>query len=393
MTSLSLRKKLAYLCLCLSILAATAAGVLLWLRPDSVLEQVRKRGYLRCGVNGSLPYFSERQSAVDEDGYYLVASGFDADFCRVVAVAVFGTYTNTLKFKDLTAGNRFAALRKGEIDVLIRNTTWTAGRDTGEGVDFTAITLYTGQKFLVRRDAALTSLADLAGQPICVQPGSASARTSTYLNLVDLVVGFYTADELAEPVIVTEKGPGEPFVNNDETFKAFLAGECKAITSGVDQLEAYFAPQPERRAEYRLIPEEPIANEPRGPVVVANDSQWRDVVSYAAWATIYADELGLTAQTVGAYLQNPSVRYKKFLGIADPQIPPDQYIGNKLELAPTFARHIIEQIGNYSAIYERHLLTIMPERGANQISQRFDEQQHVWRPLDNAGQLFSPPFE
>ena len=393
MTPLPLRQKLAYLSLFLSILAATAAGLLLWLRPTGVLEQVRSRGYLRCGVNGSLPYFSERQAAVDEDGYYLLATGFDADFCRVVAVAVFGTYTNTVKFKDLNAGNRFAALRNGEIDVLIRNTTWTAGRDTGEGVDFTAITLYTGQKFLVRRDAGIATLTDLAGQPICVQPGSPSARTSTYLNLVDLVVGFYTADELAEPVIVTEKRPGEPFANNDETFKAFLAGQCKAITSGVDQLEAYFAPQPERRAEYRLIPAQPIANEPRGPVVVANDSLWRDVVSYAAWATIYADELGVTTANLATYLDSSSVRHKKFLGVADPQIPLDQYIGHKLTLAPAFARLIIAEVGSYSTIYERNLNAIMPDRGANQISQRFDEQQHVWRLLDNDGQLFSPPFE
>lgn len=387
------RRKFAYLALSLALLSALSAALLLLLREDRVLERVLSRGYLRCGVNGSLPYFSERKSAVDADGFYLEASGFDADFCRVVAIAVFGTYSNTLRFKDLNAVNRFAALRNGEIDVLIRNTTWTASRDTGQGVDFTAITLYTGQKFLVRRDAGIEKLSDLAGKAICVQPGNPSARTSTYLNLVDLNAGFFTADELSEPVVITEKGPGEPFANNEETFKAFLAGECKAITSGVDQLEAYFAPQPERRGEYRLIPERPIANEPRGPVVVSNDSQWRDIVSYAAWATIYAEELGVDSTNLATYLGNSSLRYKKFLGIADEHIPSDQYIGTKLGIAPDFALQIIKQMGSYGEIYQRNLSSIMPERDANSINQHFDQSQHVWQLIENGGQLFSPPFE
>ena len=95
------RRKFAYLALSLALLSALSAALLLLLREDRVLERVRSRGYLRCGVNGSLPYFSERKSAVDADGFYLEASGFDADFCRVVAIAVFGTYSNTLRFKDL----------------------------------------------------------------------------------------------------------------------------------------------------------------------------------------------------------------------------------------------------------------------------------------------------
>ncbi len=119
------------------------------------LEAVKARGNVICGVNGQLPGFS----FLDPDGNF---SGFDADFCRALAAAVFGDATK-VEFRPVTTQERFTALQTGEIDVLMRNTTWTVTRDTELGLNFVGTTFYDGQGIMVPVDSGITTLADLEG--------------------------------------------------------------------------------------------------------------------------------------------------------------------------------------------------------------------------------------
>ena len=119
----------------------------------ATLAAVRRRGHLRCGVEGSLRGFSviEGTSIFEEHGrkFFADARGFDADFCRVIAVAVFGTTVDRVYFTPADVVERFDLVREGTVDVLIRNTTWTAMRDTLQGIDFGPVIFHDGQKFLV----------------------------------------------------------------------------------------------------------------------------------------------------------------------------------------------------------------------------------------------------
>ena len=82
---------------------------------------MQANGVVRCGTRDALPGFA----VLDTRGDHV---GFDADFCRVIAAAVLGDATK-VEFVDLETADRFTALQSGEIDVLVRNTTWTASRD------------------------------------------------------------------------------------------------------------------------------------------------------------------------------------------------------------------------------------------------------------------------
>ncbi|MEL6982639.1 MAG: transporter substrate-binding domain-containing protein, partial [Actinomycetota bacterium] len=128
------------------------------------LAAVIERGELNCGGNDTLPGFG----IVDDAGEF---SGFDVDYCRVVAAAVLGD-ADAVNIVPLTAEARFTALQSGEIDVLIRNTTWTATRDGVEGANFLFTTFYDGQGMMVPASTGFTGLEDLADASICVLSGT-----------------------------------------------------------------------------------------------------------------------------------------------------------------------------------------------------------------------------
>src|SRR6201986_1947176 len=92
------------------------------------LKAVKERGTLNCGVSQGLMGFS----SADEKGAW---TGFDVDFCRAVAAAIFDDPAK-VTFVSLDAGSRFAALQSSRIDVLSRNSTWTMSREGALGLMF-----------------------------------------------------------------------------------------------------------------------------------------------------------------------------------------------------------------------------------------------------------------
>ena len=153
---------------------------------SQTLAEVKARGSLICGVNEGLPGFS----FVDERGVW---SGFDVDFCRALAAAIFGD-PNKVKLAALSADARFQALRDGKIDVLSRNSTWTMGRETEFGLTFVGVTYYDGQGFMVPRAIRINSALQLDGAKVCVQSG-----TTTIDNLAD----FFASNGMALEQVVS----------------------------------------------------------------------------------------------------------------------------------------------------------------------------------------------
>lgn len=314
---------------------------------SSLLDDVMARGTLRCGVNDVVPGFG----IVDAAGNY---SGFDVDFCRVVAAALFGD-ASKVEFVPLTAAERFTALQSREIDVLIRNTTWTATRDGQEGSTFLFTTFYDGQGLMVPDASAVTSLADLADANICVLSG-----TTTELNLTSV---FNARGIPFNPVV---------FADNTALRPAYESGQCDAWTSDVSQLTGNKAAiEGEGGAAQRILGDV-ISKEPLGPVVLDGDSGFAQAVEWAVMATVQAWEFGITKANVNGFTSDdPNVQ--RFLG----QLDFDPGIG----LPADFAVKVVSLVGNYEDIYNANLVPIgLPLEGSPN---------DLWT---NGGLMYVPPY-
>jgi general L-amino acid transport system substrate-binding protein len=288
----------------------------------STLATIQERGHLVCGVNAQLPGFGY----VDSEGNY---AGFDVDFCKALAAAIFGD-TDSVEYRPLTATERFTALQTGEIDILIRNTTWTLSRDTDLGGNFSPTTFFDGQGMMVRRDSEITRLEDMQGTFVCVQAG-----TTTELNLADQMAARGVE---YSPVV---------FETTDQTFAAYEEGRCDGVTSDKSQLVARQTVLSE--PDQHTILDVTMSKEPLGPMVRHGDDQWYDVVKWSVYVTFEAEEAGVTSANVDEIrgsTENPNIM--KLLGL-------EGDFGAKLGLSNDWSYNIIKLVGNYGEIYDRNL--------------------------------------
>ena len=312
------------------------------------LQAVRDRGELNCGGNETLPGFG----VVDSAGEY---SGFDIEFCRVIAAGVLGD-SSAVNIVPLNADARFTALQSGEIDVLVRNTTWTATRDGVEGSNFLFTTFYDGQGMMVPASTGFTELEDLADASICVLSG-----TTTELNLTSVMgargINF-------TPVV---------FEDNTQLQPAYESGQCEAWTSDASQLAAFKATIEDAGGEDQFIMAEVISKEPLGPVVADGDTEWAQAVNWAVMATVQAWEFGLDSSNIGSYSgDDPNIL--RFTG-------QEEGFDAGLGLEPNFAVNVVEQVGNYKEIYDRNIVPI----GLSLEGSPND----LWT---NGGLMYVPPF-
>ena len=285
------------------------------------LQNVKDRGTLSCGVSQGLPGFS----TPDDKGNW---TGLDVDVCRAIAAAIFGDPTK-VKFVPLSAKDRFTALQSGEIDVLSRNSTWTLSRDTSLGLNYTGVTYYDGQGFLVRKSLKVNSALELNSASVCVQQGTTNEQ-----NVAD----YFKGNNMKYEVIA--------FGTADETIKAYESGRCDVFTSDVSQLYA------ERLklsvpADHGVLPEV-ISKEPLGPVVRHGDDQWFDIVKWTLFAMINAEELAITQNNVDEMANSPKPELKRIFGS-------DGNLGEQLGLTKDWVTRIIKAVGNYGESFDRNV--------------------------------------
>ena len=320
----------------IALLIALAALVCAQGAVAQTLKTVKDRGMLNCGANGTLAGFG----LPDAQGKW---TGLDVDFCRAVAAAVLGD-PNKVKFVPLSAKDRFTALQSGEVDVLVRNTTWTSSRDTSLGLNFVGVNYYDGQGFMVRTALKVNSALELNGASVCVQQG-----TTTELNLAD----FFRAHNIQLKSVT--------FATANEAIKAYDAGRCDAYTTDASGLYA------ERlrltNANDHIILPEIISKEPLGPAVRHGDDQWFDVVKWTLFAMINAEELGVTSKNVDEMTKSTNPDVKRLLGT-------EGNYGEQLGLSKDWAVHIVKAVGNYGESFERNVGTGSPlkiDRGLNKL--------------------------
>jgi general L-amino acid transport system substrate-binding protein len=326
-----------------------AAGALAGIASADTLADVKARGELICGTNTGLTGFA----APDANGVY---QGFDVALCKAVAAAVLGD-ASKVKFVPLTGETRFTALASGEVDVLVRNSTWTFSRDTDLKFDFVAVNYYDGQGFMVKKDLGVSSAKELDGATICIQTG-----TTTELNLAD----FFKANNLAyTPVNIADDAEGQ---------RQLVAGTCDAYTTDASGLAATRATLAD--AENYIILPEIISKEPLGPVVRHGDNNWGDIVRWTYYALVAAEENGITSANVeetASTTQNPEI--KRLLGV-------EGDLGAMMGLDKDWAKRAIAAEGNYGEIFAANIGESTPiglARGLNAL----------WT---QGGLQYAPPF-
>ena len=299
-----------------------------------ILAAVQARGVLNCGVSGAAVAFSYTEA----DGSM---NGIDADYCRAVAAAVLGD-ADAVEFTSLTAAERFTAVQTGAVDVLMRNSTWTQSRDTEVGMDFGPTTYYDGQQLMARASDDFTgqsSVEEIDGAIVCTNAG-----TTTETNISEL------AAELGISITLNT------FEDYDQVTDAFIAGTCDVITTDGSGLVGRKAVQEPEDQSWVIFPATPISKEPLGPVYAQNDSQWADVVNWTVYATLIADENGVTSADVDAALEGEfGAEMVRLLGGEGEK---QTFMG----LSADAFYNVISQVGNYQEIWDANLTPVGLDR-------------------------------
>lgn len=326
-----------------------AAGALAGIASADTLADIKARGELICGTNTGLTGFA----APDANGVY---QGFDVAVCKAIAAAVLGDATK-VRYVPTTGETRFTALASGEVDLLVRNSTWTFSRDTDLKFDFVAVNYYDGQGFMVKKDLGVSSAKELDGATVCIQTG-----TTTELNLAD----FFKSNNISyTPVTVAD---------DSEAQRQYVAGACDAYTTDASGLAASRATLPD--AENHIILPEIISKEPLGPVVRHGDNNWGDVVRWTFYALVAAEELGITSANVneiGTSTVNPEI--KRILGT-------EGDMGAMMGLDAEWAKRAIAANGNYGEIFAANIGESTPIGLARGLNAQWTQ----------GGLMYAPPF-
>ena len=368
-------------------IAATPIETLAVNQSEGILEKVKERKKLICGVNGKLAGFSY----VDEKGEW---SGLDVDYCKAIAAAVLGD-ANAIEYKPLLTQDRFSAIQNGEVDILMRNTTRTLTRDVTTNISFAPTTFFDGQGIMLRigakpktsstvspspTNSAIDSpsptptdnkpenklekstpkngeelaiaLKELVNKKICVETG---------INATNLESAFREANVAIEPIILPDL---------DSVLNTYDKGDCEAVSSEKSQLAAWKS-RLSRPADHKIL-DLNLSKEPLSPALVGNDDRWRDVVTWIVYATFYAEELGISMDNYTIFKDTKNPEVSRFLGTSDS-------LGIELGLAPDWVTQILKQVGNYGDIYDRNLTPLDIPRGLNRS----------WK---QGGLLYSMPF-
>lgn len=337
----------AFACAALTFMAfiAPAGGAQAAL---TTLEQVRARGHVVCGVGQDLPGFSQ----VDAHGVW---RGLDVEFCAALAAAVLGK-SDAVKYLNLNSSERFKALNAGDVDVLMRASTWTLSRDSELGARFAGVLFHDGQGFMVPRSHSVASVLELSGASICVLPGSSGQRA---------VEDFFGQRSMRYQLVTSERW--------EELVKAYIGGSCTVLTGNMSLLGFERSRQADG-AKHALLPEL-IAKDPLGPSVKQGDEEWFSIVRWTLMALIDAEELGISRENIDTMGSSKLAEVRRFLGL-------EADVGEPLGLARDWAAQVVRQVGNYGEIFERTVGRRSPlqlERGLNA----------TWL---NGGLMYAMPF-
>jgi general L-amino acid transport system substrate-binding protein len=297
------------------------------------LQDVLRRGFVRCGVTESGAGFS----FVDVRGE---RAGFEIDNCKTISAALFGEIR--VEYVVVNPQTVFTMIQSGGIDIFTGGSTWSLRRDASQGVDFTGVYFHDGQGFMVRRSAKVARAAELDGATICVTQG-----TTLEQNLAD----YFQANGMRYEAIT--------YASAEMAVQGYRARRCDALSMQRAALAVRRSAMPDP-AEHVLLPDT-ISNEPQAAMVRQGEPRWRDLAFWAFDVRIAAEELGVTQANVEALRKHAnSLELKRLLGLQGD-------LGKALGVSNDWACDIIRQVGNYAEIWQRNFAPIGLERGPNAL--------------------------
>ena len=351
MTTITMRTAMRRRLALLSLIGLIFGLAVVEIHAGETLARVQSRRLVRCGVSDGRIGFSHQ----DAKGRW---SGLDVDFCRAVAAAIVGD-ADRVRFFPLITTARFPALRSNEIDVLARNTSWTMRREAGLGLHFIGVLYYDAQGFMVRRKGGAQNLAGLKGAKICVV-----RKTTTEQHLADY---FNSRGWKYQPVVVESL---------DEAAKAFFAGRCAAHTGDRSALAAARLNAPGGPGDYVIVAGQ-ISKEPLGPVVKRGDEEWLTLLRWILFATIEAEEQGVTSKNIEAKaVERKDLKMMRFVDSSGT-------FAKMLGVEAGWVVRVVKAVGNYGEMFERNLgrgSALKLDRGPNRL----------WT---QGGLMYSPPFQ
>ncbi|HWB47440.1 MAG TPA: amino acid ABC transporter substrate-binding protein [Hyphomicrobiaceae bacterium] len=313
-----------------------------------VLDKVRARGHLTCGVGDGPAGFS----VADAKGNW---TGIGADFCRALAAAVFDK-GDAVEFRQVPPSDRVSALRSGEIDVLSNHVGMTISRDTMLGIRMPVVLVYDGLGFLVRKSQGISSALELSGARICVATETADEQGATeYFATLKLPVELVKFDRWRDVV------------------GAYANNSCQVLAADLSTL-AMVQQGLSDPAEHILLPE--LASKAFiGPAVPAGDAEWQSVVRWTVYALIAAEELGITQANADSLKTSGGPEAKRFLASSLDFV-------DRPGLSAGWTLRMVKQVGNYGEIYERTL----GAKSALKLPRRLNAL------AVNGGLMYAPPF-
>jgi general L-amino acid transport system substrate-binding protein len=316
---------------------------------ESVLDKVRARGYVKCSIGNRLV----GDTRIGQEGY----EGFFPEFCRVVALAIFGDRT-AVEMSPTLIRVGLQSVSEGDVDIYVSNVTWTFSRDLSLGLTPAAVLYYDGQGFMSHRGTVAGALTDLTDASVCV-----SRATTTIGNLEDFIARHGLHWEVL------------PFESSQGRNDAFFSRHCDLLTTDRFALATMRSSAFDNPDNY-ILHDEIISKEPLVAYVSTRDMAWANIVRWAIFATVVAEEKGITRANYKDHLDSPDPEVRRLLGVDD--VEGTAAAG----LAPDWARKVIAGAGNYGEIFDRYLgagSQMKIDRGLNRL----------WR---DGGLIYAPPF-
>jgi general L-amino acid transport system substrate-binding protein len=302
------------------IVLLSVAMIPAWAGP--VLDTVKANGAVTCGLSTGISGFA----TLDKNGK---AAGLDADICRAVSAAAFGT-PDKVKFVALAADQRVSALQSGEVDLEVLDPALIAGRPGDLGLALAPAVFYDGAGFLVPKSLGVKSARQLSGAAVCLVKGTPDER-----HLID----YFHSNKLDLRSIAMK--------NEGEIEAAFFFGRCDAYMTdalSLAHVRIAKAPNPDDLA---ILPER-ISKSGLAPALRNTDKGFYNLTRWVIYTLIEAEERGVTARNVGdmAKSDDPGIKH---LFSTEPDtekaLPGDD----------KRAVNLIRAVGNYGEIFARNV--------------------------------------
>jgi general L-amino acid transport system substrate-binding protein len=282
-------------------------------------------------------------------------AGLSVDLTKALAAAILHDKEKIkIEVGDRKTGP--AKVKSGEVELYLPVEPLAPSKLAADDLTASRPFFFNVQRIMVRKDSGISSVNQLVGKPIAVQPGYVNEQNFEMLSEEHLRDYF---QRKGLPLMVF------PFQEWDEMESAFVSGHVEAVSAEESELGRLRAANAEEVGDALMLPEI-IGMEPTSAVTRRNDPGWVTLVNATISVLIEADELGISSATVEANKQSKDPEVLYLLGV-------NPGIGTAVGLDDHWAERVIKAVGNYGEAFKRDLGVeshLGIERGLNEVWRR-----------------------